>query len=57
MFQGKIVGETTGDRADERQLGLWMANAHSDGIRRAGPGIAAAPAARDDRARCAAGRR
>ena len=30
MFQGRIVGETTGDRATERQLGLWMANAHSD---------------------------
>jgi simple sugar transport system ATP-binding protein len=30
MFQGKIVGETTADRADERQLGLWMANAHGD---------------------------
>jgi simple sugar transport system ATP-binding protein len=31
MFQGKIVGETIGDRADERQIGLWMANAHGDG--------------------------
>jgi simple sugar transport system ATP-binding protein len=31
MFQGRIVGETTGDRANERQLGLWMANAHTDG--------------------------
>ncbi len=31
MFQGRIVGETTSDRANERQLGLWMANAHSDG--------------------------
>jgi len=30
MFQGRIVGETTGDRANERQLGLWMANAHAD---------------------------
>jgi simple sugar transport system ATP-binding protein len=30
MFQGRIVGETTSDRADERQLGLWMANAHGD---------------------------
>jgi general nucleoside transport system ATP-binding protein len=30
MFQGRIVGETTSDRADERKLGLWMANAHSD---------------------------
>jgi len=38
MFQGKIVGETTADRADERQLGLWMANAHGDAP-------AAAPAA------------
>jgi ABC-type uncharacterized transport system ATPase subunit len=31
MFQGRIVGETTSERANERQLGLWMANAHSDG--------------------------
>jgi simple sugar transport system ATP-binding protein len=30
MFQGRIVGEVTGDRADERQLGLWMANAQAD---------------------------
>jgi simple sugar transport system ATP-binding protein len=30
MFQGRIVGETTADRADERQLGLWMANAHGE---------------------------
>jgi ABC-type uncharacterized transport system ATPase subunit len=30
MFQGRVVGETTSDRADERQLGLWMANAHAD---------------------------
>ncbi|HEY4164084.1 MAG TPA: ABC transporter ATP-binding protein [Dongiaceae bacterium] len=28
MFQGRIVGETDGAEADERQLGLWMANAH-----------------------------
>jgi simple sugar transport system ATP-binding protein len=28
MFQGRIVGETDGSTADERQLGLWMANAH-----------------------------
>src|SRR5262249_37346366 len=31
MFQGRIVGETTGDRANGRQPGLWLANAHSDG--------------------------
>ena len=30
MFQGRIVGETTGARANERQLGLWMANAQAD---------------------------
>ena len=30
MFQGRIVGETPGERADERQLGLWMANAQAD---------------------------
>ena len=30
MFQGRIVGETTGERANERQLGLWMANAQAD---------------------------
>ncbi len=28
MFQGRIVGETSGDAADERMLGLMMANAH-----------------------------
>jgi simple sugar transport system ATP-binding protein len=28
MFQGRIVGEVAGDRADERGLGLMMANAH-----------------------------
>ncbi|GAB2179451.1 ABC transporter ATP-binding protein [Dongia sp. agr-C8] len=39
MFQGRIVGETAGDRADERQLGLWMANAHSDGSEPAAPGL------------------
>jgi simple sugar transport system ATP-binding protein len=30
MFQGRIVGETTGELANERQLGLWMANAQPD---------------------------
>jgi simple sugar transport system ATP-binding protein len=30
MFQGRIVGETTAERANERQLGLWMANAQAD---------------------------
>ncbi|MDQ7251495.1 ABC transporter ATP-binding protein [Dongia sedimenti] len=39
MFQGRIVGETTGDRADERQLGLWMANAHADGPEAPPPGL------------------
>jgi ABC-type uncharacterized transport system ATPase subunit len=39
MFQGRIVGETTSDRANERQLGLWMANAHSDGPEAAAPGL------------------
>jgi simple sugar transport system ATP-binding protein len=34
MFQGRVVGETTGDRATERELGLWMANAHSDAAER-----------------------
>ncbi|MEZ5829833.1 MAG: ABC transporter ATP-binding protein [Dongiaceae bacterium] len=28
MFQGRIVGEVNGDEADERTLGLMMANAH-----------------------------
>jgi simple sugar transport system ATP-binding protein len=28
MFQGRIVGEVDGDKADERTLGLMMANAH-----------------------------
>ena len=28
MFQGRIVGEVAGDQADERTLGLMMANAH-----------------------------
>ncbi|MGH6891331.1 MAG: ABC transporter ATP-binding protein [Dongiaceae bacterium] len=28
MFQGRIVGEVNGDEADERALGLMMANAH-----------------------------
>ncbi len=47
MFQGRIVGETTSDRANERQLGLWMANAHSDGPEAPpSPGPAATPAAR-----------
>jgi simple sugar transport system ATP-binding protein len=31
MFQGRIVGEVPGDRADERTLGLMMANAHQAG--------------------------
>jgi simple sugar transport system ATP-binding protein len=31
LFQGRIVGETDGADADERQLGLWMANAHGAG--------------------------
>ncbi|HVO01952.1 MAG TPA: ABC transporter ATP-binding protein [Candidatus Cybelea sp.] len=35
MFQGRIVGETTGERADARQLGLWMANAQADESERA----------------------
>jgi simple sugar transport system ATP-binding protein len=39
MFQGRIVGETTSDRADERQLGLWMANAHSDAPEPPPPGL------------------
>jgi len=30
MFQGRVVGETTRELADERKLGLWMANAQSD---------------------------
>jgi simple sugar transport system ATP-binding protein len=30
MFQGRIVGETTRELADERQIGLWMANAQAD---------------------------
>ncbi len=29
MFQGRIVGEVDGDAADERTLGLMMANAHA----------------------------
>jgi len=28
MFEGKIVGEVAGDEADEKTLGLMMANAH-----------------------------
>ncbi|MGH8734166.1 MAG: heme ABC transporter ATP-binding protein, partial [Burkholderiales bacterium] len=28
MFQGRVVGEVDGDEADERTLGLMMANAH-----------------------------
>ncbi len=28
MFQGRIVGEVAGEEADERMLGLMMANAH-----------------------------
>jgi simple sugar transport system ATP-binding protein len=39
MFQGRIVGETTSDRANERQLGLWMANAHADGPETPPPGL------------------
>ncbi len=30
MFDGKIVGEVMADEADERTLGLMMANAHQD---------------------------
>ncbi len=30
MFDGRIVGEVAGDKADERTLGLMMANAHQD---------------------------
>jgi general nucleoside transport system ATP-binding protein len=30
MFQGRIVGEVAGAAADERQLGLLMANAQPD---------------------------
>jgi simple sugar transport system ATP-binding protein len=29
MFEGRIVGEVTADEADERTLGLMMANAHT----------------------------
>ena len=29
MFQGRIVGEVSGDEAEERTLGLMMANAHA----------------------------
>jgi simple sugar transport system ATP-binding protein len=29
MFQGRIVGEVKGEDADERTLGLMMANAHT----------------------------
>jgi simple sugar transport system ATP-binding protein len=29
MFQGRVVGEVDGDAADERTLGLMMANAHA----------------------------
>ncbi len=29
MFQGRIVGEVNGDEAEERTLGLMMANAHA----------------------------
>jgi simple sugar transport system ATP-binding protein len=32
MFQGRIVGETTRELADERKLGLWMANAQADPV-------------------------
>jgi simple sugar transport system ATP-binding protein len=39
MFQGRIVGETTGERANERQLGLWMANAHGDAAEATAPGL------------------
>jgi simple sugar transport system ATP-binding protein len=30
MFDGKIVGEVMADEADERTLGLMMANAHQE---------------------------
>jgi simple sugar transport system ATP-binding protein len=29
MFQGRIVGEVNGAEAEERTLGLMMANAHT----------------------------
>lgn len=35
MFEGRIVGEVAGDSADERTLGLMMANAHEGAIDRA----------------------
>jgi len=44
MFQGRIVGETPGERADERQLGLWMANAQADAAGDAGPALPRGPA-------------
>ncbi|MFO1350443.1 MAG: ABC transporter ATP-binding protein [Gammaproteobacteria bacterium] len=31
MFAGRIVGEVAGAQADERRLGLMMANAHAEG--------------------------
>jgi simple sugar transport system ATP-binding protein len=31
MFEGRIVGELPAGEADERKLGLMMANAHSEG--------------------------
>ncbi len=30
MFGGRIVGEVDGEHADEKMLGLMMANAHGD---------------------------
>ncbi len=40
MFQGRIVGEVAGDQADERTLGLMMANAHGQSAEEK-PGAAA----------------
>jgi simple sugar transport system ATP-binding protein len=37
MFEGRIVGEVAGDAADERVLGLMMANAHEGARDRAAP--------------------
>jgi simple sugar transport system ATP-binding protein len=37
MFEGRIVGEVAGDAADERMLGLMMANAHEGATDRAAP--------------------
>jgi len=37
MFEGRIVGEVAGDAADERTLGLMMANVHAGARDRAAP--------------------